>query len=438
MPLSQSKLGFHYYPDSLHFTQKDLDYWRPILADLGASWLTLLASPDRAVPEFFIRGLVERDVQPFVTIPAPVGSVRAADMAPILRSYARWGVQHVMVYDRPNLQHSWPIAEWGRPGLVERFLDHTLPHLRAQAEAGLIPVFPALEPGGDYWDTAFLAASLKGMQRRGEQALLEKIALGAYAWTKDRPLDWGAGGPARWTDVQPYRTPDGAQDQLGFRTFEWYAQIAETTVGTHPGILIAAGGAQRKPGSTPDDDRRHTEQSLGIARLLDEDPTCRSLLLNFAFFVLASDGTPEEQASAWFPNLRGPLPVVTAIKSRDAASAKLAPPAPSKPVKHVVLLPNDRRTAHRLWSKAADFALTHPQAMVGTSIDAALQAAEVTLVGGVEVFSADLEAQLREAGCRVQRMSLVNPQAVGVCGCSASEEVVDASSPKESSGVSHG
>ncbi len=306
MSLSQSKLGFHYYPDSLHFTQTDLDYWRPILADLGASWLTLHASPDRAVPEFFIRGLLDRGVSPVITIPVSVGTARASELAPMLHSYARWGVQHVMVFDRPNLQTSWPVGEWSRSGLVERFLDHCLPHWKAQSEAGLTPVFPALEPGGDYWDTAFLGASLKAMQRRGEQGLLEQMVFGAYAWTKDRPLDWGAGGPTRWTDVQPYRTPEGAQDQCGFRAFEWYAQIIESTVAIHPSFLIVAGGAVRKPDPSLDDEHRHTEQNLGIVRLLDEDPACRSMLRNFAFYLLASDGDAEEQASAWFPKSARP------------------------------------------------------------------------------------------------------------------------------------
>jgi hypothetical protein len=435
MSVSQPKLGFHYYPDSLHFTEQDLDYWRPILADLGASWLTLQACPERAVPEFFVRGLIDRGIQPVITVPAPIGTVRARDMLPVLHSYARWGVQHVMIYDRPNLQKSWPLGEWSRSGLVERFLDHTLPHLKAQADAGLTPVFPALEPGGDYWDTAFLAAGLKGMQRRGENELVQKLALGAYGWTFAKPLTWGAGGPARWAEVQPYRTPEGAEDQLGFRAFEWYAQVAQSAAGIQPGILVVAGGATRHPGTSIGDDHLHTEQTLGIVRLLEEDPACLSLLLNFAFYVLASDGDAEEQASAWFPNLRGPLPVVAALKSHIDGGSKQAPALPSKPLRHVVLLPNDRKAARRLWSKAAEFALSRPQTVVGTSAEAALQASEVTLVGGVEVFSSEFETELRRAGCRVQRMSLVTADAT--CSCANAHRTED-SFQTGPSGANHG
>ncbi len=113
-------------------------------------------------------------------------------------------------------------------------------------------------------------------------------------------------------------------------------------------------------------------------------------------------------------------------------------PAASKAVQHLVLLPNDRQTARQLWPKAAEFALAHPQTLVGTSTEAAFQASEVTLVGGSEAFSPEFEAKLRDAGCRVQRMSLVDPKAVASCGCAAHTQGSDTSSSSQASGVNHG
>ncbi|PKP01191.1 MAG: hypothetical protein CVU11_15960, partial [Bacteroidetes bacterium HGW-Bacteroidetes-6] len=40
--------------------------------------------------------------------------------------------------------------------LVERFLDRFLPLANQVVSEGAVPVMPALEPGGNYWDTAFL------------------------------------------------------------------------------------------------------------------------------------------------------------------------------------------------------------------------------------------------------------------------------------------
>jgi fermentation-respiration switch protein FrsA (DUF1100 family) len=62
----------------------------------------------------------------------------------------------------------------------------------------------------------------------------------------------------------------------------------------------------------------------------------------------------------------------------------------------------------------------------------------VTLVGGVDVFTPDFEAQLRAADCQVQRMSLVDPKAVGACGCSGIDTAPEISHPSEVSGESHG
>jgi hypothetical protein len=417
MSLSQSKLGFHYYPDTLHFTQKDLAYWRPILADLGVAWLTLRASAERGVPEDFVAGLIDAGVQPIVSIQAPIGSLSPQDLGAILASYSRWGVSHVAVYDRPNLRASWAEGEWTRRGLVERFLDLMIPHLDAQAHAGLTPIFPALEPGGDYWDTAFLTTALKGMARRGRQDLLGKLALAAYAWTFDHPLTWGAGGPERWPDARPYHTPEASEDQRGFRAFEWYAQIAHQMAGISPQIVILAGGALRATPPSVETDQAHAEQNAAIARLVEEDPACGSLLANFAFFLLATAPEAPEQTSAWFPNLRGPLPAVAALRNRSNTEPIAPPPAAeNKVLRHYVLLPNDRQLARKLWTKASDFALSHPNAVVGTSAETAVQAKQVTLAGGLEHFSAEFEARLRDSGCTVQRMSFWPGSQP--CGCS--------------------
>ena len=66
----------------------------------------------------------------------------------------------MVLFDRPNLRANWPAAAWAQSNLVERFLDVFQPLALAAVQAGLIPVFPPLEPGGDYWDTAFLRSCL--------------------------------------------------------------------------------------------------------------------------------------------------------------------------------------------------------------------------------------------------------------------------------------
>ena len=61
-----ARMGFHYYQDMDHFTEKDLSRWLPELESLGAAWLVIQSAPDRAIPEPFIRGLLQSGIEPIV------------------------------------------------------------------------------------------------------------------------------------------------------------------------------------------------------------------------------------------------------------------------------------------------------------------------------------------------------------------------------------
>ncbi len=63
------RIGYHYYPDERHYTQKDLETWLPILASLGARWVTLRGSTVRSIPESFLRALIDADISPIVPHP---------------------------------------------------------------------------------------------------------------------------------------------------------------------------------------------------------------------------------------------------------------------------------------------------------------------------------------------------------------------------------
>ena len=180
MSLSQQKLGFHYYPDTDHYSESDLATWLPVLKSAGASWLTLQAEVDRLIPQHFIEAITSAEITPIIQIQAPIGSLRLARVYPILRTYAELGVKYVIVYDRPNLRNSWPGSDWAHQALVERFVNYLLPILEAQTEMGLTPIFPALEPGGDYWDTAFLERSLKLLKQKCSETIPSNLHIAVY------------------------------------------------------------------------------------------------------------------------------------------------------------------------------------------------------------------------------------------------------------------
>jgi len=268
-----TRLGFHYYPDTLHYGETDLQTWLPRLKELGASWLVLPAILNRAVPEHFITGLLQAGIEPVLHFRLPlVGAAgEQAEFTPLLQAYARWGVRGVLFFDQPNARSAWPASSWTQTDLVERFLDRFLPLAETSLGLGLLPIFPALEPGGSYWDTAFLRTALEALERRKQNLLLDNLVLAANAWTFRRSLNWGAGGPERWPDARPYFTPQDEQDQLGFRIADWYQAVSMAVLQRNcPMILLNAGVASNPLALQRDvyDTDEHAAVNLSIARLL--------------------------------------------------------------------------------------------------------------------------------------------------------------------------
>ena len=219
-PPSVNKIGFHYFQDTAHYTNKDLNLWLPELKKLKAAWLIIQSDASRAIPEQFIHGLIQQAITPIVHFNLRLPDAPSpADLHAILEAYAHWGVKYVVLFNTPNLISSWSQASWSQQDLVERFIDRFLPLAIEAAKVGLTPVFPPLEPGGDYWDTSFLRSALSSIKRRGYQSLLNNMPIAATSYTFNHDLTWGEGGPEKWQEVKPYFTPVNSEDQCGFNNY---------------------------------------------------------------------------------------------------------------------------------------------------------------------------------------------------------------------------
>ena len=418
----QSKrLGIHYFADQEHYSQADLDLWLPVLKELGVNWIVLQAPVDRAVPQEFVEGLAAAELQPILHLNAPLaGEQRMEDFAAMFRAYASWGGRHIILFDRPNLRAQWPGQAWTQRDLVDRFLAKYVPLAHAALEAGLTPVFPALEPGGDYWDTAFLRSALESLVAKGEGLLLESMALGAYAWTEDRPMTWGAGGPESWPATMPYFTPEGSQDQRGFRIFDWYNAIARTVLGNELPILILAAGVQRE--NTKQLDANVGTRAVKMAETLlrpagaDKNNTVPANVLACNFWLLSADPQSMLANTAWFA-LNGKAtkvgrewqdwhqgaPKAKSVKPTGEVAAEAASPLDApQALSHYLLLPNG---VEYPVDAIRDF-LQATNATVGTSTVEAARAARVTLAGGMEAFADDLIRKLIQAGCTLNFLAL--------------------------------
>jgi hypothetical protein len=442
-----SRLGFHYFPDEAHYNPQDLQTWLPQLHALGAAWLVLRAGPDRLIPEAFVRGLVEAGIQPVVWMVGPVSALRAKPLAPALNSYHRWGVQYVVPGDRPNLRSCWSAGEWSRAGLVERTVDRLLPLLQLMRSIGLRPVFPPLEPGGDYWDTAFLQSAIGSLMRRGQHDLVRAMTVAAYGWTYGRPLDWGAGGPARWSDSQPYAAAEDSPDQRGIHLSDWYSAALTQTFGQTLPLLIVAGGALRGPLGQGFQEA-YIAQSTELLQMVI-GPQAPAGVVCFAFYPLAAAAGDPDAPFAWFDTSGRPRLVEDIGRLRPAAgsaaahshladsqtgqdpagsslafagihgvggtpdpsrvrpvSPPSATPASDKPLEHYLLLGEASAAALARGLERLGGLPMEQRAVVGFSSAQARMARQVTILGDEQAVPAWIEHGLRQHGCQVKRVPM--------------------------------
>ncbi|TES89780.1 MAG: hypothetical protein E3J88_05315 [Anaerolineales bacterium] len=433
-PANNTRIGFHYFPDTLHYRDSDLNAWLPELKALGAKWLTLVAPQDRAIPESFIRGIIDAGIEPVLHFHLTMKSLPRADSLSLLfQVYADWGVQYVALFNRPNCHSQWSDDKWVQQDLVERFLDIYIPLCETVCHAGLTSVFPPLEPGGDFWDTAFLRTSLQSLVRRGHQRLLDRLVLGAYAWAENLPLNWGAGGPERWPGARPYYTPPEEEDHKGFRIFDWYTTISEAVLEEKLPILLLAAGV--RPGDQRDlnvpavDAEEHANRNLILARHLAGDietihddirlePIPEHVLAGNFWLLAAAQNSPEAEAS-WYKVNGTTLPIVQKIKDwvsglgEGQQQSYDNPPRQNhranhkknKPIKHYLLLP-----AYEWGVANWHLEITRPfikkhMPTVGFSMQEASTAEKVTIVGGEQSFPPEEVEQLRAVGCLVEQVS---------------------------------
>jgi len=425
-PVRSSRLGFHYFPDTVHYRESDLAQWLPELTALGAAWLVLKSPIDRAIPEHFIRGLVDAGIEPLVnfdlplTQPAPLN-----DLTLLFKAYARWGVHGILLFERPNTFQAWTKATWARQDLVERFIDRFVPLACAALEEELVPILPPLEPGGSYWDTSFLHSMLTALVRRNPVGLLEKLVISAYAFNNQHDLNWGSGGAQQWPGVRPYHTPPGQQNHLGFRIFDWYREISLAVLKRECPIILLGVGAPADPFKQPQAayaPDEHRKINLDLARLLDSEtdaipgesvtalhplPAC---VLACNCWLLAADPTSPHLAQAWHSPTANYAPTLQAVQEwQDRPRAKGygrtgGKPDPLHPLDHYLLLPTfDWGIADWHLEVIRPFVKKH-RPTIGFSLDEAVLAREVTIIGNHQAFTDEDLDKLVLAGCKIRRI----------------------------------
>lgn len=411
----EKKIGFHYFQDLNHYQSRDLALWQPELESLQAGWLVLKASPNYAIPEEFITGLLDSDVQPIIHFDIPVNSdYRPEDLRILLSSYARWGVKYVIFFDRPNMKSSWLHDTWSQGDLVERFLDRYLPFVRAAEQNGLTPIFPPLQPGGDYWDLSFLKKVLNLVKQRRSLDFVSNLHIAVSSQTFNHPLSWGAGGKRNWKVPRPYSKSEiGEEDHLGFNTWQWYTDLVNSILGIEAKLfLFYFGSADIKQSVL--DPKVSFEELIDFAMKPSEEAgraaEQKNNILACLFWILSTSEPNEDGQTAFF-DITGEVkvPEIKSYKEKleNTRKQNLEYVVSDRlaewiyPIDHYLLLPSyewgiPENTLDRIRPIMRDSRPT-----IGFSLIEATNARKVTVWNENGAFSVKDIDILREAGCLI-------------------------------------
>ncbi|HPG20510.1 MAG TPA: hypothetical protein PLG58_07960 [Flexilinea sp.] len=236
-----SHLGFHYYNDIDHYDEASLDFWLPKLKAAGTRWIVLFI-PERAeIPEIFLTRLINAGIEPIINLQLSLSNPPNPELFRQRTAYYQHcGVHLIHFFSRPNMKSSWSVSDWQRPNLVEHFITVFCGLAEICIANKIIPVFPVLTPGGDYWDIPFLKESLRILRDHYAQSILPNMVFSADAGFQEHSIDWGKGGPAAYPSAGVYS--ENNPDHRGFHIYEWYqAIIRDILKKTYPMVLFQAG-----------------------------------------------------------------------------------------------------------------------------------------------------------------------------------------------------
>jgi len=138
-------------------------------------------------------------------------------------------VDYFQLLYEPNVAGEW--ADGQIPAdVVGSFLDAWLPAAQEVINAGGLPGFAPLWPGGDYDDMRFLEEGLQGIQERGQGLILDKAWIALHNYNMGR----GFGQPEDPNGFPPLRLGDRVVRSVSGGRCPWLTTEGGTRAGDRP------------------------------------------------------------------------------------------------------------------------------------------------------------------------------------------------------------
>lgn len=393
-------IGFQYFTSQEYLINQQLNSWLPSLRRTGASAIIFSAGFDFAVPEDVIQCAIKNQLKPIIHFtPSLPTNQNFGEVSYLFDLYAKWGVKEVILGNKPNTRASWEIGAWQHENLVNQFLDRFVVLAHHSAKMGLIPVFPPLQPGGEFWDSAFLELAMEGLKQHQSIDVLDNLMLSSYGYTFNKPLSWGMGGPERWSSSKPYSTPEGQENQLGFHNFEWMQAISQKVTRKNLPVMILDAGS---PGYGDFGTYQETIQTIlkscqkGRSSEVNEDELAIDEFVALCVFSLdtlkkSHDGKLD------ISNLKK-------IFGHHSSQERMDKPQASteKIIHHYLLLPkHESGVSDVVLNKVRPF-IKKFQPTIGFSLEEASLAQKVSIFPDLLLFTTTEINRLRSAGCVVE------------------------------------
>jgi len=400
------KLGFIYYDNPEYRLNKQVNIWLRALKQLGASYVMFKGGFDRSIPEDIFISALENGLEPVVHLDSELPITRKFNtVMVILDAYAKWGVNYIIFGDKPNTKGAWHESGWHSENLADHFLDRFIPLANHAVRIGINPVLAPMQPGGDFWDTAFIELLIKGLKRRKLDAVVEKLVLSSYGYTYLKPVSWGKGGPERWAASKPYLTPEGQEDQLGFYNFEWAQAHANREIGeTFPIMILDAGNpgvskAEVDPDKTIEDIQRIfrelQKENADVGESYEKDSVNSNFVLSCFFDLNTIDQSLEVQLSTEILDK-----IFTGYPKR--ISGPVDRKEKEKLISHYLLLPSYLSGVSDVVLNKIRPIIKKFQPTVGFSLNEASMAQKVTVFPDPHTITDEQINHLRAAGCSVE------------------------------------
>lgn len=314
-PPQDNGRGMHWIP-TLRSDRATVDRFVREMVEMKMKWAVIL-NDDTNVGDndYLVQQLVANGIMPIMRVYTPNGRPIQGDLGALVRHYKPMGVHYYQLYNEPNLDAE---NEWQPPN-PNRYVDLWTAAAKQVIEAGGLPGFGSLAPGGNFDDIEFLKQALDAVEARGQTSLFDRAWIGLHNYTLNHPLDY-------------------VKDSNGFLKFRWYDEIVRQKLGRSLPIISTEGGThvgvdcdKTMPAITED------KQVEMVVDAYDYMKKAEPYYLAYNYWIIANEaGGGADKGFEWqalFQNNRT-SPVVAALKNlpdspratpNQSAAARLSP-----------------------------------------------------------------------------------------------------------------